>query len=143
MEQQPQNVYNNCNIFEAGSINVHAGGIVNIGQPLSSSAPSEEGGLEGATGGQVIPPALRTPAAQELLRKAQAAGLLDERFQPIGNKTKAAIIADEIATKLGLEPRWKPFEELWGVTNLRQCCYNAGGTERGGTARIEIRNLLK
>lgn len=44
MEQQPQNVYNNCNIFEAGSINVHAGGIVNIGQPLSSSAPSEEGG---------------------------------------------------------------------------------------------------
>lgn len=91
-----------------------------------------------------VPPGpLRTPAAQELLRKAQAAGLLDERLQPVGNKAKAAIIADEMGVRLGLEPRWKPFEELWGVRNLRQACYNAMATERAGTTRIEIRNLLK
>lgn len=90
-----------------------------------------------------VPPALSTPAAQELLQKAQAAGWLDERLQYVGTKARAAILADEMAVKLGLEPRWKPFEELWSTTNLRQTCYSAGDTSRGWETRKEVQNLLK
>lgn len=143
MEQQPQNVYNNCNIFEAGSINVHAGGIVNIGQPLSSSAPSEEGGLEGATGGQVVPPALRTPAAQALLRKAQAAGWLDDELKPKCSQTMMALLASEIAEILLLTPKWKPFEEMWDVKDISKIYYKAMEQKLSIRRIDEIRKVLK
>ncbi len=69
--------------------------------------------------------------------------MLNEGYQYIGKKSRAAILAEEIGTKIGLTPLWKPFEELWGITNLRQTCYTASGTERGGRVRTEVRNILK
>lgn len=98
---------------------------------------------EPATEAVVIPAALSSEKAQALLKKAQQAGLLDADFQPVGNKRRAAVIADEMADILGLEPRWKPFEELWGLTNLRQSAYDAAGTSKGGSTRDEVRKALK
>lgn len=126
---EPQKVYNNCRIFESGSINIEH--IEHFHQ------------AEGVKASPQLPEALRTEMAQALLRKGQAAGLLDADFRPLGNKTKAAIVADEKADKLGLEPRWKPFEELCGITNLRQTLYAAAGTSKGGSTRDAVRTALK
>lgn len=90
-----------------------------------------------------LPAALRSEKAQALLKKAQAAGWLDASYKFIGEKTKAAVLADEIATQLCLKPRWKPFEEAWGFTNLRQSLYNTNGTREGGETRDEVRKMLK
>lgn len=90
-----------------------------------------------------LPAALRSEKAQALLKKAQAAGLLDDNYKYIGLKSRAAVLADVIAEQLALEPRWSPFEELWDVTNLRQTFYSANGTEKGGNVRDEIKKALK
>lgn len=127
--EQPQKVYNNCHIFESGSINIEH--VEHFHQ------------AEGVKPAPKLPDALNTPKAKALLAKAQDAGLLDANFQYIGEKSRAAVLADEIAAQLELKPRWSPFEELWGVTNLRQTLYSANGTEKGGGVRDEIRKILK
>lgn len=129
MEQQPQRIYNNCHIFESGSINIEH--VEHFHQ------------AEGVKPSPQLPEVLRTERAQALLKKAQAAGLLDANYKYIGNKSRAAVLADVIAEKLALEPRWSPFEELWEVTNLRQTFYSANGTEKGGNVRDEIKKALK
>lgn len=129
LQTQPQKVYKNCQVFENCSINTE-----DIDHLHRAEGSKQE---------QLLPEALCTQQARELLQKAQAAGMLDESYQYIGHKAKAAILAEEIGTLLGIYPLWKPFEELWNITNLRQTCYTASGTERGGRVRTEVRNILK
>lgn len=135
---------------ESGGIRV-AGDFVMEKHVQYEVANVENGGIGIMVGGEgqqskpalQFPAALSTPAARALLQKVQAAGLLDEAFQPVGSNREAAIIADEISTKLGLSQQWAPFEELWGISNLRQSNYNANGTSKGGEVRDKIRNALK
>lgn len=86
---------------------------------------------------------LKGVEAMALWAKLQEAGFVDDKLQPKGNKTEAAIVADEMAECLGIEPRWQPFEELWGITGLRQKCYKAGGSAKGGVTRENVRKALK
>lgn len=120
MEQQPTKVYNINRYFESGSINIE-----NI---------YFQG--EGAKQKTQLPDALKTPEAQELLKKVQAAGWLDEEFRPVVNKTMTALIASRIGRKLDLTPMWKPFEEFWGVENLSKI-YSAGMERKGSNKRID------
>ena len=47
------------------------------------------------------------------------AGLLGEDLQPKGlSNPEAAYIASCISQRLWQENRWKPFEELWGISSL-------------------------
>lgn len=90
-----------------------------------------------------IPAALASPAAQALLHKAQAANLLDAELRPTGSNTMAALVASEIAERLKLYPKWRPFEELWGVQNLSKT-YSAAMDQSQTNRRIdEIRKALK
>lgn len=121
----PQYVYNNCQIFNIERIDHfhQAEGI--------KSSPSH------------LPEPLRTPAAQELLHKAQAAGLLDEELQPTCTNTMAALIASEISDRLKLFPKWKPFEELWQMKKLCNS-YSKAMEQKGTIERLDtIRNTLK
>ncbi len=45
-------------------------------------------------------------------------GWVDSDFKPKLSENRAAILADVMADCLRLSPRWKPFEELWGIQNL-------------------------
>lgn len=129
MEQQPQKVYNNCRIFESGSINIEH--IEHFHQ------------AEGVKPASQLPAALSSPKAQALLQKAQEANWLDDNFRPTCSKTMAAILASEIAEKLKLYPKWKPFEELWEEENLSRI-YSKAMDQTGTNARIDdIRKALK
>ena len=66
-----------------------------------------------------LPEALATPEAMALWKKAQDAGWVDENFQPKLSLTKSAILASEIAIRLGIKDRWKYFEILWHRKNMR------------------------
>ena len=67
----------------------------------------------------LLPDALNTEEAKLLLKKVQDAGYLDANYQPIVSRTQAAVLAYEIAKKLGIRNKWKPFEYLWNRKNIR------------------------
>ena len=69
--------------------------------------------------GSDIPDALNTEQAKALWKKAQDAGWVDENYQPKLSLTKSAILASEIAIRLGIKDRWKYFEILWHRKNMR------------------------
>lgn len=66
-----------------------------------------------------LPALLATPEAMVLWKKAQDAGWVDENYQPKLSLTKSAILASEIAIRLGIKDRWKYFEMLWHRKNMR------------------------
>ena len=54
-----------------------------------------------------------------LWEKVQEAGLVDEAGQPTVSRTEAALLADELAERLGIAHKWKLFETLWHRNNMR------------------------
>lgn len=52
-------------------------------------------------------------------KKVQKAGWVDADGQPTVSRTEAALIADMLATKLGIANKWKFFEKLWRRNNMR------------------------
>ena len=52
---------------------------------------------------KAMPEELKTAKAMELWKKLQEAGYVDEHFQPTVSRPEAAIIADELAVRLGIE----------------------------------------
>ena len=71
------------------------------------------------------PEALATPEAMALWQKAQKAGYVDEHFQPLISKTLSAVLAAEMARRLNIRDRWKPFELLWNRKNMYKDFYAA------------------
>ena len=72
-----------------------------------------------------LPEPLATDEAMVLWRKAQQAGWVDENFQPKISRTKAAMMAHVMATKLGIRNKWKVFETFWHRQNMYQDYYDA------------------
>ncbi len=63
---------------------------------------------------QRIPEELTTPEAREVLSKLHKAGLLDERWQPVGlSYADMGTLAGYIADKLCIQTPWKTFGCLW------------------------------
>ena len=72
-----------------------------------------------------LPDVLATPEAMRLWRKAQKAGYVDEQFQPLISKPLSAVLAAEMARRLDIRDRWKPFELLWNRKNMFKDYYEA------------------
>lgn len=86
---------------------------------------------------------LHTPKAMELWKRLQDKGLVDENLQPTVSNRKAAIIADELATALNLEPRWRAIEKLWGKSNLSTEYSKSVYMQYYDTFKKEIHNMLQ
>lgn len=70
--------------------------------------------VETAQAEQQIPEELTTPEAREVLSKLHKAGLLDERWQPVGlSYADMGTLAGYIADKLCIQTPWKTFGSLW------------------------------
>ena len=69
-----------------------------------------------------IPKELDTPKAKEILQRCIDSGHLDNDFQRIKGTTKGELYYIALYTSLTLwgEVRWKPFERLWSVKELRK-----------------------
>lgn len=80
-----------------------------------------------------LPPKLSTPRAKDLWEKLYKAGYVDNRCITLRSRTESAIMAKEMAVKLGLRIFWSEFSDLWNIPNLkssyskshdRQSCWN-------------------
>lgn len=75
-----------------------------------------------------LPPALGTPQAHALLGKLVQAGMLDERWQPVGlSLAMKGVLARTVAERLEIQDMWQCFGILWGMKpdTLRKADYNA------------------
>ena len=86
-----------------------------------------------------LPEPLATDEAMVLWRKAQQAGWVDENFQPKISRTKAAMMAHVMATKLGIRNKWKVFETFWHRQNMYQDYYDAVNQQQS----FEVEDSLK
>ena len=68
---------------------------------------------------RALPEVLATHEAMVLWRKAQAAGWIDDNYQPLLSRTQAALLADAIAERLGIREKWKVFETFWDRKYMR------------------------
>ena len=76
-----------------------------------------------------LPEVLATDEAMALWRKAQAAGWIDDNYQPLLSRTQAALLADAMAERLGIKEKWKVFEGLWNRKYMRSD-YNLALTQQ-------------
>lgn len=140
--EQKERIFNfsaPCTYIEHQEIRVEAGGSLFFGRDLAV----EDADAPVAAEARALPAQLATPQAQELLKKAQAAGWLDEDLQPVCSQTMAALIAAYISDALAFSPRWKAFEKLWRMSNLCRI-YSKAMEQKASAERMdEIVNILK
>lgn len=67
-----------------------------------------------------MPEALATDKAMLYWERLQKAGLVDEHCLPLVSRTKAALIANEMAECLNIPYKWSYFEDLWQRKNMRK-----------------------
>jgi hypothetical protein len=89
-----------------------------------------------------LPDVLATPEAMRLWRKAQKAGYVDEQFQPLISKPLSAVLAAEMARRLDIRDRWKPFELLWNRKNMFKDYYEAQQQKQYSESAKMMKELL-
>ena len=85
----------------------------------------EESYKEREKGTRELPKPLATEKAMMLWEKAQEAGFVDEDYLPLLSHTQSALLADAMATRLGIREKWKVFETLWNRTKMYKDYYQA------------------
>jgi hypothetical protein len=101
--------------------------------------PSEGRG----TGGDSLPEVLGTEEAMALWKKMQAAGYVDEHYQPLISRTQAALLADAMAERLGIKEKWKVFEGLWGRKNMYKDLYYALNQKQSLVFQDKLKVILR
>ncbi len=89
-----------------------------------------------------LPEPLATDEAMVLWRKAQKAGLVDENFQPTLSRSQAALLADAMATRLGIKEKWKVFENFWNRKNMYNDYYRAMEQQQSLAFQDELKQLF-
>ena len=97
------------NIYEKGSLHVDHVDTQNFYGDACPKPQKEKGNIDAPT----LPPLLRTDKAMVLWQKAQDAGYVDANYQPLISRTQAALLANNMADKLGINDKWKIFEAFW------------------------------
>ena len=86
-----------------------------------------------------LPAALDTPRAKALLGRLVAAGLVDERWQPLSlSNAEKGVLASLLADRLDLSTPWQTFGGLWGMkSETLRSAYNLGMGQRKTAAFME------
>lgn len=127
--------YTCCNVHNVGTLNFTTDGGGRIAMRQSDAPQSQEV--------VTLPDELATDEAMRLWKKLQEAGYVDANYQPLVSRTMAALLADAMATHLGIEEKWKTFETLWKRRNMRSD-YNRAFTQQQSLGFQEIlKNLIR
>ena len=90
-----------------------------------------------------LPPELSTDKAMALWHKAQRAGYVDNNYQPLISRTQSAILAFEMAKRLGIRYKWKVFETLWNRRNMYRDYHDAINQYQSLNFRDSIKDLFR
>lgn len=105
-------------------------------EPAAVAGKMEEGREKAS---DTLPAVLGTPQARALLGRLVAAGLVDERWQPLSlSNPEKGVLASLLADRLGVDNLWQTFGGLWGMKSetLRSAC-NLGMGQRKTMAFME------
>ena len=91
----------------------------------------------------ILSEVLATEAAIALWQKVQAAGWIDDNYQPLLSRTQAALLADAMAERLGIKEKWKVFETLWNRKNMYRDYYEALNQKKSLEFQDEIKKLFR
>jgi hypothetical protein len=58
-------------------------------------------------------------AKSKFWQRVKAAGLVDDNGQPTVSRPEAALMAEALARRIGIDNKWKVFELLWQRNNMR------------------------
>ena len=96
-------------------------------------------------------PKLSTPEAMLMWQRLQAAGYIDENYQPVNlSRPLMAVLADELMAHLstenerlmGMSSKWTYFETLWGTSNMRVDHHHALDRKNASEFRDKIKKIL-
>ncbi len=90
-----------------------------------------------------LPPELSTDKAMALWQKTQRAGFVDADYQPLLSRTQSAILAFEMAKRLGIRYKWKVFETLWNRRNMYRDYHDAINQYQSLDFRDSIKDLFR
>ena len=125
------------NIYEKGSQHVdHVDNQYFYGSLTPDLSPKGEGKET------ILPEALASEEAMALWQKAQEAGYVDEHYQPKISRTQAALLADEMAKRLGIKEKWKTFEALWNRRNMYRDLQDALNQQQSLQFRDNLKDLF-
>ena len=136
------------NVYSSGSLHVNHVDTQNFygdACPKTKTLPDppcvgrEKGDIDTST----LPASLCTEQAMALWRKAQAAGWIDDNYQPLLSRTQAALLADAMAVRLGIKEKWKVFEGLWNRKNMYRDYYKALNLQQSLAFQDEIKKLFR
>jgi len=89
-------------------------------QPGMQAMENSSGNKAKAAESGVLPERLASEKAMKMWQRLQEAGYIGTDYQPQRlSRTEAALLADEMATRLGIRDKWKTFERLWNRNNMR------------------------
>ena len=78
------------------------------------------------------------PAWQRL----QDSGLVDAHGQPTVSRPEAALLADVLARRLGIDNKWKFFERLWHRNHMRGDYNTALNQRKSLRFQERLKNIL-
>ena len=90
-----------------------------------------------------LPDVLSTEEAMAVWEKVQAAGYVNDNYQPLISRTQSALLANAMAERLGIHDKWKVFETLWNRKNMYRDYYKALNLLQSLTFQDEIRSALR
>ena len=90
-----------------------------------------------------LPEALSTEAAMALWEKVREAGYVDENYQPLLSRSQSALLADEMAERLGIKEKWKVFETLWQRRNMYRDYHDALNQRQSLQFRDQLKGLFR
>ena len=117
-------------------VDVHDNEVVNLNIDKANVNLNENEAPEETTVPEVL-------AESELWQKVKDAGLVDKAGQPTVSRTEAALLADTLATKLGIRNKWKTFEALWHRNNMRGDYNTALNQNKSLAFQDKLKNLLR
>lgn len=106
-------------IVKGSYIDIHGNEVVNLSVDKAHVKIGDNGDSGNECPDGDLPDVLKSERAMALWKRAQDAGWIDESFQPLVSRTKAALLADRMAGLLGIRNKWKVFETLWSRNNMR------------------------
>ena len=124
-------------VYVQGSyVDVHDNEVVNLSIDKAGKVQMGSGQTPEASD---IPEVL---AGSELWKKLIDAELVNENGQPTVSRPDAALMADMIAVRLGIEHKWKLFEKLWHRNNMRGDYNTALEQRKSLDFQERLKNLL-
>jgi len=127
--------YTCCSVHNVGTLNFTANDGGRIAMRQTDTPQSQEM--------VTLPDVLATDKAIHLWQKLQEADYIDENYQPLVSRPKAALLADAMATCLGIRQRWRIFEEVWQRRNMRNDFARALSQQQSLDFQDDIRKLMR